>query len=632
MLEKIQSPKDIQSLNHDEKTLLAEKIRKRLIDVVLKNGGHLASNLGIVEITIGLYSILNPFKDKIVWDVGHQAYVHKILTGRNENFDTLRQYGGMSGFPKREESDADCFETGHSSTSISAAVGMARARDMSKEKYSVVAVIGDGAFTNGMVYEALNDAATMNSNIIFILNDNGMSIAKNVGGMSKYFRKIRTGKSYLKAKKRIKSGLGHVPLIGEPLVRFIQRFKMAFRTLTIPGEWFEEMGIKYIGPINGHDIKEIEKAIKTAKDFNSPVLIHAITQKGKGYEEAEKNPSAYHGVAPKEKNKSQKIPAYSTVMAEELSDMADKDEKIVAITAAMPSGTGLKNFEEKYPERFVDVGIAEEHAITMAAGMAAVGMKPYVAIYSTFMQRAYDQLLHDCALQKLPVKIVLDRAGISGRDGRTHHGIYDIAYLNSVPGITVCAPCCSKELKQMLRISAESYINNPYIIRYPAKDNYDFNVDIIDEKPVVLGKGAILFESRKSSEKKNILFITLGQITYNCINAAAALKDLCNTTVFHGRYLKPLDKEGILECIKSFKPDAIFTAEDGIADGGFGSNIAVLLQNNNINCCFESIAVPDSSIEHGDIGELFEEAEMDSISIVKRVMRVIEKISSGDEE
>ena len=630
MLEKIQSPKDIQSLNHDEKTLLAEEIRKRLIDVVLKNGGHLASNLGIVEITIGLYSILNPFKDKIVWDVGHQAYVHKILTGRNENFDTLRQYGGMSGFPKREESDADCFETGHSSTSISAAVGMARARDMSKEKYSVVAVIGDGAFTNGMVYEALNDAATMNSNIIFILNDNGMSIAKNVGGMSKYFRKIRTGKSYLKAKKRIKSGLGHVPLIGEPLVRFIQRFKMAFRTLTIPGEWFEEMGIKYIGPINGHDIKEIEKAIKTAKDFNSPVLIHAITQKGKGYEEAEKNPSAYHGVAPKEKNKSQKIPAYSTIMAEELSDMADKDEKIVAITAAMPSGTGLKNFEEKYPERFVDVGIAEEHAITMAAGMAAVGMKPYVAIYSTFMQRAYDQLLHDCALQKLPVKIVLDRAGISGRDGRTHHGIYDIAYLNSVPGITVCAPCCSKELKQMLRISAESYINNPYIIRYPAKDNYDFNVDIIDEKPVVLGKGAILFESRKSSEKKNILFITLGQITYNCIKAAAALQDLCNTTVFHGRYLKPLDKDGILECIKDFKPDAIFTAEDGIVDGGFSSNIAVLLQKNNTNCYFENIAVSDSSIEHGDIGELFEEAEMDSIGIVKRVMRAIEIISSGD--
>lgn len=632
MLEQIKTPKDITELNYNEKEQLAKEIRERLIDVVLKNGGHLASNLGIVELTIGLYSILDPFYDRIIWDVGHQAYVHKILTGRNENFETLRQYGGMSGFPKREESKADCFETGHSSTSVSAAVGMARARDMSNEKYRVVAIIGDGAFTNGMVYEALNDAGTMKNSVIFILNDNGMSIAKNVGGMSKYLRRIRTGKSYLKAKKRIKSGLGRIPFIGEHFVRLIQRFKVAFRKLTIPGEWFEEMGIKYIGPIDGHNIKQVEEAVNRAIELDCPVLIHAITKKGKGYEEAENNPSAYHGVAPKEKNKSKKYPAYSTVMANKLVEMADDNDKIAAITAAMPSGTGLEKFEEKHPERFVDVGIAEEHAVTMAAGMAAVGMKPYVAIYSTFMQRAYDQLLHDCALQKLNVTITLDRAGISGRDGRTHHGIYDISFLNSVPGVIVCAPCCSLELQQMLEISGKDDHQGPYIIRYPAKDTFDMDMTEIINNPVELGKGAVIYSNSNDENKINILFITFGQITQNCIQAAMAVKDLCNVTVFNGRYLKPLDENGILYCINNFKPAIIFTAEDGVGEGGFGSSIALLLQRIKYNCCFENIAVPQNPIEHGDINELFSDAQMDSVGIVKRVMRAIEQLNLGDTE
>ncbi len=621
MLEKITSPSDIKKLSHEEKLKLAEDIRARLIEVVLKNGGHLASNLGVTELTVGLYSVVDPFKDKVIWDVGHQAYVHKLLTGRNEQFDTLRQFGGISGFPKRGESDADCFETGHSSTSVSAAVGMARARDIQGDKYKVVAVIGDGAFTNGMVYEALNDAGTMKGSVVFILNDNGMSIARNVGGMSKYLGKIRSGKSYIKAKKNIKSGLGKIPLIGRPIVKGIQRVKTAFRTLTIAGEWFEELGIKYIGPIDGHNIETVEKALNQAFYLDCPVLIHAITHKGHGYTKAEDDPSAFHGVAPKEKSII-KNPAYSSHMAEELCKMAEKDEKIVAITAAMPSGTGLGKFAEIYPTRFFDVGIAEEHAITMAAGMAAAGLRPYVAIYSTFMQRAYDQLLHDCALQKLPVVITLDRAGISGRDGSTHHGVYDLAYLNSVPDISVCAPCCMSELSQMLKISRENNAG-PFVIRYPAKDNFDSDLYKIENHPVVYGKGALLYNTLQDKNKKNVLIISLGQITSNCIDAAAALTEMCNASVYHARFLKPLDKNGIMNCIKEINPDVIVTAEDGVGNGGFGSSVATLLQKESISCKFDIISVPEKPVEQGSIEELYEAVGLDSIGIMKAVLKLL---------
>lgn len=621
MLEKITSPSDIKKLSHEEKLKLAEDIRARLIEVVLKNGGHLASNLGVTELTVGLYSVVDPFKDKVIWDVGHQAYVHKLLTGRNEQFDTLRQFGGISGFPKRGESDADCFETGHSSTSVSAAVGMARARDIQGDKYKVVAVIGDGAFTNGMVYEALNDAGTMKGSVVFILNDNGMSIARNVGGMSKYLGKIRSGKSYIKAKKNIKSGLGKIPLIGRPIVKGIQRVKTAFRTLTIAGEWFEELGIKYIGPIDGHNIETVEKALNQAFYLDCPVLIHAITHKGHGYTKAEDDPSAFHGVAPKEKSII-KNPAYSSHMAEELCKMAEKDEKIVAITAAMPSGTGLGKFAEIYPTRFFDVGIAEEHAITMAAGMAAAGLRPYVAIYSTFMQRAYDQLLHDCALQKLPVVITLDRAGISGRDGSTHHGVYDLAYLNSVPDISVCAPCCMSELSQMLKISRENNAG-PFVIRYPAKDNFDSDLYKTENHPVVYGKGALLYNTLQDKNKKNVLIISLGQITSNCIDAAAALTEMCNASVYHARFLKPLDKNGIMNCIKEINPDVIVTAEDGVGNGGFGSSVATLLQKESISCKFDIISVPEKPVEQGSIEELYEAVGLDSIGIMKAVLKLL---------
>lgn len=616
------TPEDIKKMSYKEKEQLADDIRNRLVDVVLKNGGHLASNLGVTELTLGIYGVVNPFVDKVIWDVGHQSYVHKILTGRDDAFDTLRQYGGMSGFPKKAESEADCFETGHSSTSVSAAVGMARARDISGDDYKVIAVIGDGAFTNGMVYEALNDAGTMDSSVVVILNDNGMSIARNVGGMSKYLSRIRTGKAYVKAKKNIKSGLGKIPLVGGALVRGIQKIKMKFRMLTIAGEWFEEIGIKYIGPIDGHDIEAVEKALEQAFYLNCPVIIHAITDKGHGFLQAEENPSKYHGVSPKDNNVF-KQKSYSDIFADELCKMAEENKKIAAVTAAMPSGTGLEKFGSRFPECFIDVGIAEEHAITMAAGMASVGIKPYVAIYSTFMQRAYDQLLHDCALQELPVVIALDRAGISGRDGRTHHGIYDIAFLNSIPNISVCAPCCEEELRQMLRLSEEDNIKKPFIIRYPAKDSFDCDKSCVTQNPIEYGKGAILYSNNCSKDNKNVLIVSLGQITVNCIKAAEALSDMCNVTVFHGRFLKPLDEEGILNCIELLKPNVIIAAEDGVPGGGFGSCIALLMKKKGIDIGFELISAPEQPVEQGSIEELYREAGMDSVGIMKRILMKI---------
>ena len=624
MLEKINSPEDVKGLSQQEKKLLAAEIRNRLVSVVLENGGHLASNLGVTELTIALYSIVDPYTDKIIWDVGHQCYVHKLLTGRNGRFDSLRKIDGLSGFPKRNESKADCFETGHSSTSVSAAIGMARARDIKGQKYKVVAVIGDGAFTNGMVYEALNDAGRMFGSVVFLLNDNGMSISRNVGGMSKYLGKIRTGKSYIRIKKNIKYVIGKIPLIGKFLVRKIQMLKAAFRILTIPGEWFEELGIKYIGPVDGHNIPEIEKALNKAFYMNRPVLLHVITQKGHGYAQAEANPSAYHGVSP-HSNKKNTGQSYSAVMAEELCLMAEQDRDFIAITAAMPSGTGLEKFGLQYPERFFDVGIAEEHAITMAAGMAAAQMKPYIAIYSTFMQRAYDQLLHDCALQKLHVVITLDRAGISGRDGRTHHGIYDIAFLNSIPEISVCAPCCAEELKEMLRISAEPSIEGPFIIRYPAMDNFSGDLATILKHPVIYGKGAVIYETQEFSAFYNVLILSFGQITDSCIRAAEILRKKCNVTIFHARFLKPLDEAGILNCIEEKQPDVIFTAEDGILDGGFGSRIAMLMERESIPQQFEAIGVSAEPLEHGSIEELYQKVKIDPAGIAERILNAIEK-------
>lgn len=627
MLDDIRTSADIKALSYNEKELLAQEIRERLVNVVMRNGGHLASNLGIVELTIALYSVLDPFYDKIIWDVGHQSYVHKILTGRNDGFDTLRTLGGLSGFPKRSESDADCFETGHSSTSVSAAIGMARARDIKGDKYKVAAVIGDGSFTNGMVYEALNDAGRMFGSVVFILNDNGMSISRNVGGMSRYLGKIRTRESYIKIKKGVKQFLGRIPRVGNSLIRKIKRMKTVFRTLTIPGEWFEEIGIKYIGPVDGHNIKETQKAIEKAFYMDRPVIVHVITKKGYGYPDAEANPSAYHGVSPSrhasDNNDAASYMKYSDIMVSELCNMAQEDALISAITAAMPAGTGLAQFADKYPERFFDVGIAEEHAVTMAAGMASVGLKPYVALYSTFMQRAYDQLLHDCALQKLKVVITLDRAGISGRDGRTHHGIYDLAYLNTIPDISVCAPCCEEELVQMMHISSDAAIEGPFVIRYPALDNYSGDRGIIEKAPVLYGKGAVILSTNKSANIK-ILILSIGQITENCIQASeilSARSAAIDVTIFNARFLKPLDEEGIMREIERIDPDVIFTAEDGVLNGGFGSSVSMLLKRRGNKTLFETIGVPEEPIEHGSIDELYSILGIDGKGIADRIMR-----------
>ncbi len=638
MLENIKTPADVKNLSYKEKELLANEIRERLINVVMKNGGHLASNLGVVELTIALYSVLDPYTDKIIWDVGHQSYVHKILTGRNDEFDTLRMFGGMSGFPKRDESKADSFETGHSSTSVSAAIGMARARDIRGEKYKVAAVIGDGSFTNGMVYEALNDAGRMFGSVVFILNDNGMSISRNIGGMSRYLGKIRTGKSYIRMKKGVKQVLGRIPRIGNFIIRKIKRMKTAFRVLTIPGEWFEEIGLKYIGPVNGHDIEETEKAIEKAFYMDRPVVLHIITKKGMGYPEAEEDPSKYHGVtayadrASANKTECDRCEMkYSDVLAEELCALAEKDDKITAITAAMPSGTGLSKFDKRFHDRFFDVGIAEEHAVTMAAGMAAAGLKPYVAIYSTFMQRAYDQLLHDCALQKLKVTITLDRAGISGRDGRTHHGIYDLAYLNTVPGISVCAPSCAEELRQMISMSADISIPGPFVIRYPAIDSYTWDRSITERYPVKYGKGAVIYRSGEDTAHKDrarVLILSIGRITDSCIKAAEILRSRnvnVNITIFNARFLKPLDGDGILGEIDAMKPDLILTAEDGVLSGGFSHSVAMLLKTEGNTTHFTAVGVPEEPVEHGSVDELYKMLGMDGEGIAQRIISCMER-------
>ena len=459
ILDKINKPEDLKKLNLKEKKELSKEIREKIIKQVLDKGGHLSSNLGVVELTIALYSQIDLEKDKVVWDVGHQTYTHKILTGRKGKFSTLRQKGGLSGFPKREESKYDSFNTGHSSTSISAALGMARARDILKESRNIYAVIGDGAITSGIALEALNDAGISDTDITIILNDNQMSISKNTGGFSKFLSNLRTRKLYIKSNHNIKKIVKKIPL-GKKIIKIVEWTKKRIKGLIIKNMFFENIGFTYLGPVDGHNIEALEDIIKRSKNIKGPKLLHVITKKGKGYKEAEKNPNKYHMYSP---NKSEKT--YSSVMAETIAKLAEKDKKIVAITAAMEDGTGLKIFKEKYPERFFDVEIAEEHALTMAAGMAAEGLKPVVAIYSSFLQRGYDQIVHDICMQNLPVIICVDRAGIVGEDGETHQGILDLSFLNTVPNLTVMAPKNKQELKEMLIFSSK--LNKPVAIRYP---------------------------------------------------------------------------------------------------------------------------------------------------------------------
>ena len=611
MLEKIKSSEDVKKLSKQEKTELAEEIRKYILEVVSENGGHLASNLGVVELTIALHSVFDMSKDKIIWDVGHQSYVHKILTGRKEQLKTLRKLDGIAGFPKTNECEADCFNTGHSSTSISAALGMARARDIKKENNSVIAVIGDGALTGGMAFEALNDAGCNKTKLTVILNDNEMSISKNTGGLSMMLSKIRTRKSYTKPNTSAKKVILKIPVVGKPVVRIVQKFKGSIKQLVIPKMFLEDIGFRYLGPVDGHNEAELERMLNITKQLDGPVLLHVITKKGKGYKIAEENPDKFHATGPFEidtgKSKKEKSKDYSKVLGDKLVELAQNDDKIVAITAAMKDGTGLTEFANKFPDRFFDVGIAEQHALCMAAGMAKEGMKPVVPIYSSFYQRGYDQVIHDIAIQKLPVVMCVDRAGIVGADGETHQGLLDMAFFRIVPNLTIMAPKDFVEFENMIEFAIK--LGKPVVIRYPrgGEDKYKFN----KEEKIELGKAETL------TYGKNATIIAIGKTVSKAVKIAEKLEKV---EVINARFLKPLDVEKIKESI--VKTKNVIVIEDGTSVGGLTTAIKELIVDENLkNIKFKSFAYPDKFIEHGSVEELEKRYNVDE-NTIKRYLEL----------
>ncbi len=613
ILEQIQNPDDIKKLNGDELKTLAQEIREFLIDKISVTGGHLASNLGVVELTIALFLSFHLPKDKIVWDVGHQAYTHKILSGRREMFDDLRQYGGISGFPKRKESPYDAFDTGHSSTSISAGLGLAQGRDILGENYSVVSVIGDGALTGGMAYEALNNAARMNRNFIIVLNDNNMSISENVGGMSKYLNGIRTGEGYNGLKRMVNSGLEKIPVVGKPLIDKITRTKNGIKQLLIPGMLFENMGITYLGPVNGHDIRALQKVFREAKKLDHAVLVHVLTKKGKGYPPAEKNPARFHGISPFDvktgKLKAEKkYPDYTDVFSKKICQLAQENPRIVAVTAAMPDGTGLKAFSRRFPNRFFDVGIAEEHAVTSAAGMAAAGLRPVVAVYSSFLQRGYDQVVHDVCLQDLPVLFCIDRAGLVGSDGETHQGIFDYSYLTSVPNMTVMAPKNLWELRDMLDF-AMTY-ERPLAIRYPRGQAYRGLKEF--EAPIVYGKGEMIFE------EEDYALLAVGSMVSTAEHVREKWKEAgYSCSLANGRFVKPVDTD-LLDRLAE-RHGRLVTLEENVLQGGYGLAVTAYIHEHYPWIKVLNIALPDAYVEHGNVSRLRECLGIDSDSVVRRM-------------
>ena len=620
MLDKINNSDDLKKLNIEEKYLLADDIRKYILDIVSKNGGHLASNLGVVELTIALESVFDPNKDKIIWDVGHQSYVHKIINGRKDSIKTLRKMNGIAGFPKTSESPTDCFNTGHSSTSISAALGIAKARDLKKEKYSVVAVIGDGALTGGMALEALNHAGSSKTNLIVILNDNEMSISKNIGGINEILTKLRSKKKYNKSNDKWKKRIKSIPIIGNKTATIVSKLKDAIKQLIIPGMYFEEIGFKYLGPIDGHNIEEIEEILSEAKELEEPILIHIITKKGKGYENAEQNPDKFHstssfdlktGLPIKEKQKD-----YSKVFGDKLVSMAKDNDKIVAITAAMKDGTGLKDFANIYPNRFFDVGIAEQHALTFASGLAKEGMIPFVSIYSSFYQRGYDQVIHDICMQNLPVIMCVDRAGLVGNDGETHQGLYDLSFFKLIPNLTIMAPKDFIELEQMMDYAIT--LNKPVVIRYPRGS--ESKIKFTKHQKITLGKSEILNTGTEVS------IITIGNMTPLGMEIVNELKkyniscDLINT-----RFIKPLDTSTIKKSI--IKTKLVITIEDNTIIGGLSSSIKELLVDSSINTKIKSYALPDNFIEHGSIQELQEKYGITKENIIKYIKKTLKDLN-----
>ena len=610
ILNNITNPKDLKKLNYEDKKELAEEIRSYIIDVVSKNGGHLASNLGVVELTIALHSIFDTPKDKIIWDVGHQTYVHKILTGRKNQMKTLRMLDGISGFPKTTESEYDCFNTGHSSTSISAALGMARARDILNENYKVIAVIGDGALTGGMAEEALNDAGASKSNIIVVLNDNEMSISKNVGGISLLLGKMRTKNVYTKANEKVRVRMGNIPKVGNKIVKLTSRIKNSIKQIFISKMYFEDIGYTDLGPVDGNDIEAVEEILEQSKKCKGPVLVHVVTKKGKGYKLAEKNPSKFHGTAPFDKKTGEVLKAkskdYSKVFGEKLVEIAKNDNRIVAITAAMADGTGLSEFKKKYPKRFFDVGIAEQHAIGMAAGMAKSGLIPVVPIYSSFYQRAYDQVIHDVCMQNLHVIMCADRAGIVGNDGETHQGLLDMASFSIVPNMTIMAPKDFKELEQMIDFAVN--FNGPILIRYPRGG--EGNLKLKCNEKIVLGESELL------KEGSDVTIIAIGKMVEKAVEVADEFSKIgVDAEIINARFLKPFDENKIIESIEKTKN--VITIEDGFIKGGLATTVNELIAKNGIidvnikNCGYD-----DEFVKQGSVQELEQINGLDCNSIV----------------
>ena len=612
-LEKIEKVNDIKQLDRSEWPKLAEEIRAFLIEKISVTGGHLGSNLGAVELTMALHLALHLPEDKIIWDVGHQSYTHKLLTGRKEGFDSLRQFHGMSGFPKRKESSCDAFDTGHSSTSISAGLGLVKARDIQGQNHAVVSVIGDGSLTGGMAYEALNNAAKLETNFIIILNDNNMSISENVGGVSKYLNNIRTASGYLDLKEGIYNALMGTPA-GEGMVSRLRRAKNSVKQLVIPGMFFEDMGVTYLGPVDGHDINSLIRVIQEARRVKGAVLVHVLTQKGKGYGPAERHPARFHGAEPFDIETG--IPAhprtvanYTDIFSTVMCKLGRRDEKIVAITAAMPDGTGLKRFRNMYPERFFDVGIAEEHAVTFAAGLAAGGLKPIVAVYSSFLQRAYDQILHDVCIQNLPVVFAIDRAGLVGSDGETHQGIFDFTYLSGIPNMHIMAPKNKWELSDMMKFAVG--FGGPIAVRYPRGTAYDGLGEF--RAPIEYGRAEWIYR------EEEIALFAVGSMVKTAEKVRDLLKEQGHSaSLINARFIKPIDEGAVLEACDSHR--LIVTMEENVACGGFGEKVLFCMNENHRDNGYLNISLPDAYIEHGNVELLKKEVGMDAESITERIL------------
>lgn len=624
MLEKIQKPNDIKKIPADQLPALAEEIREFIIESLSKTGGHLASNLGVVELTIAMHRVFDLPKDKLIWDVGHQSYTHKILTGRKDGFETLRREGGISGFPKRSESDCDVFDTGHSSTSISAGVGYVRARELKKENYSVISIIGDGALTGGMAYEALNNAASLKSNFIIVLNDNEMSITENVGGMSSYLSGLRTASAYTDFKMDVTKALNRIPGIGPGMVDAMRKTKSSIKQIIIPGMLFEDMGLTYLGPVDGHNIPQLIKTFQEAKRFEGPILVHVLTQKGRGYEPAMRHPARFHGAGPFDVKTGLPVgksnPTYTDVFSTVMRKMGDRRKDVAAVTAAMMIGVGLKRFSNMFPDRCFDVGIAEEHAVTFAAALSLGGITPVVAIYSSFLQRAYDQIMHDVCMQNLHVVFAIDRAGLVGYDGETHHGIFDLSYLGSMPNMTILAPKNLWELSDMIKFAVD--YDGPIAVRYPRGEAYTGLKEF--RAPICLGKSEVIHEGSR------VALLAVGSMVKMAEEVQKQLKERMDmdAALVNARFVKPIDEELLRSFADTY--ELVVTLEENVKDGGFGERVLAFAEEEDLPFGVEIIALPDRFIPHGSVSYQMKQVGFTPEDICGRIEEYYRK--QGQEE